>query len=71
MFADGAVAAESTSRGRGRPKPRQVPLQPAQPATDNVIEVQNALPDAGSGTSRGKGSRGGRKGTNRTTRSAK
>ena len=71
MFADGAVAAESTSRGCGHPKPCQVPLQPAQPATDNVIEVQNALPDAGSGTSHGNGSRGGHKGTNHTTRSVK
>jgi len=67
-FADGAVAPESANRDRGRPKPCQVPSQPAQHATDNVIEVNNSLPDAGSG-SRGRG-RGGRKGT-RITRSAK
>ena len=72
VLANGTIATGSTNQGRGRPKARQVSSQPVQSPPDNVIGINDALPDTGSSSSRrGKGSRGGRKGTNRITRSTK
>ena len=66
------IATGSTNQGRGRPKARQVSPQPVQSPPDNVVDINDTLPDTGSSSSRrGKGSRGGRKGTSRITRSAK
>ena len=72
VLANGTIATGSTNQGCGRPKASQVPSQPVQSPPDNVVDINDALPDTGSSSShRGKGSRGGRKGTSRITRSAK
>ena len=71
VLANGTIATGSTNQGRGRPKARQVSSQPVQSHPDNVIDINSTLPDTGSSSRRGKGSRGGHKGTSRITRSAK